>query len=247
MKANSNKLNTKSSYPASSSATNSPYHDTNNLHIPRRQFKSNARHPFRSSTRRIDIQRSPSIQKTASSNAWNRRNMAIRPSSTIAIQPSMPTDISSGYSYIQSTLTDPTNAFKTSKYHVARYKQIEYRKLFKDWCRYHEKDDVKKGLTIFHDYFTNLQNNVYPFTLLKDNFEASMKRGSDSKRKPSTRRSADLLQEIEKRHSRASQIGPRINSIAAAKKRYSQPVGASRKSYMAFIGSDANAKKTALL
>ena len=71
---------------------------------------------------------------------------------------------------IKTLVNDPSSIFQKSKFHAMKYKEIEYKKLFKYWCGYQNNTNMQKELTMFHDHLTNLRRNVYPFTLMDEKF-----------------------------------------------------------------------------
>jgi len=75
-------------------------------------------------------------------------------------------DISSKYSMIQRILNTPGSIYEKSKIQAIKFKRREYRKLFKDWCTYNDYVEEQNNLSLFHDHFSNLRKNVYPFTLI---------------------------------------------------------------------------------
>ena len=49
-------------------------------------------------------------------------------------------------------------------------KQVAYRRLFKNWREYNEESGIKLNLSLFHNHFVDLCNNVFPFTMLREDF-----------------------------------------------------------------------------
>jgi len=85
------------------------------------------------------------------------------------------TNISQECRTIQQNLSNPDCGYCKSRSHTAHFKHIQYRRLFKNWCGYHENVVNTGNLTLFHDYITKLTEKVYPFTLMKDQKEFTQK------------------------------------------------------------------------
>eukprot|EP00826_Nyctotherus_ovalis_P013875 TRINITY_DN13811_c0_g1_i1.p1 TRINITY_DN13811_c0_g1~~TRINITY_DN13811_c0_g1_i1.p1 ORF type:complete len:183 (-),score=27.03 TRINITY_DN13811_c0_g1_i1:46-594(-) len=123
-----------------------------------------------------------------SSMATNKRaflNTSYRPRSTKSRKKVTLAEIEGKYRLIQETVNNPRSIYWKSKTQALKYKEVQYRLLYKDWRIYHENNVDANDLTLFHDHITYLRKNVYPFTLIS-NDKNSLENIEDIRKRPQT-------------------------------------------------------------